>query len=268
MSKREFEMFLKQTIIEAGAVLQSLASPRRKSGDPTTREADLVLNDFLVAAISRRYPRHRYISEEDHTHPYKPSSFTWIIDPIDGTSNFYRGILAYTISMSLVHEDEILVGSVYEPYANRLFFASLGEGATMNDREIHVSNVSDLDRAILNVSKWSSFLKGGANGGTIFQKLVQRAEVRITSSTALDMCYVASGAIEARIMADTAVWDNSAATLIVQEAGGKVTDWRGMSQPFASPTLLASNGYCHGAILALLSESNSTPKHGDSVKSR
>jgi myo-inositol-1(or 4)-monophosphatase len=154
--------------------------------------------------------------------------------------------------VSLTCDDDILLGAVFEPYSDRLFFAAKGEGATMNGRPIHVSGRSELQDAVVALSRHTSFLRQGEAAGRAFHDLLDAVEVRITSSTALDMCCVANGSIEGRVMANTRVWDNSAATLLVREAGGMVTDWDGGAALPSSRKLVASNGLCHQAILALL----------------
>jgi myo-inositol-1(or 4)-monophosphatase len=247
------ETYLRQVITRSGSLLQQLSSEVTL---PTTklqpRAYDLIVNDFIINSIREQYPSHDFISEEGPAGHLGGSGFTWVIDPIDGSDNFMRGIHAYTISISLFQASEIILGSVFEPYLNRLFMAVRGKGATVNGRPLHVSSVEDLATALVATSTYQSFVSRSASRRSSFHQVVEKTNARISASTALDMCYVALGSFDARIMADTRVWDNSAASLLVQEAGGRVTDWEGNENNYESSELVASNGACHDKLLELL----------------
>jgi myo-inositol-1(or 4)-monophosphatase len=155
-----------------------------------------------------------------------------------------------------VSDGEIQLGTVYEPYVDRLFFGKKGNGATLNGLPIQVSTISDTKKAIVAISRYKTFTHNDICNQQIFQHLMTKLDTRISASTALDMCNVASGVIEGRIMANTRMWDNSAATLLIQEAGGIVTCWDGGSTKLSSDKLVASNGLCHDAIIKLLNDDN------------
>lgn len=258
MIEHGIDEFLRETIISAGVLLRSLGPDAHSNAE--TREADQQMSHFILETISERYPQHHHVSEEARGREIEASALTWIIDPIDGSDNFYRGIPCYSISISLVRGNDILLGAVYESYLDRLFFASRGGGATVNGKSLRVSTIADTRRAVVAISKASSFART-AEGPSAFCRIAGAVEIRISSSTALDMCHVASGALEGRVLADTRVWDNSAAALIVREAGGVVTDWDGNAPSLTSRRLLASNGFCHDALLSLLRSSAVPPSH-------
>ncbi len=243
-----FGAFLAKTILGAGGLLQSFSDSGRMLGP----WCDVLVNRFIVEAIASTYPAHGYVSEEGGSEDKGWENLTWIIDPIDGSENFYRGILSYSISISLVRCDDVLIGAVYEPYLRRLFYGEKGKGATLNGRPIHVSATSNLSEAVIAVSRCSSFLSNPFGDALVFQRLVEGLNVRISASTALDMCCVAIGALDGRVMANTRQWDNSAATLLVREAGGMVTDWEGRFPAREDRKLLATNGNCHTVLLDYL----------------
>lgn len=254
MRNEAAEKLIKDVIIRAGSLLRCLTLGDGASVNVKDQpdDCDRMINKFIIENIREQFPSHNVISEQGPSDPLRESGFTWVIDPIDGSDNCERGILAYSISISLFHDNEIVLGSVFEPYVDRLFVAVKGLGATLNGRRLQVSPIANLDAAFVATSTYNSFVTTLPNGRSCFQRVVESANVRISASTALDMCYVASGGFEARIMADTKIWDNSAASLLVQEAGGRVTDWEGKERNYESPQLIASNGLCHDKILELL----------------
>lgn len=243
-----YGVFLEKTIRGAGSLLRSVLD----SGNMVGSWCDVMMSRFIIKAIADRYPEHGYITEEEGSVDKGRDAFTWIIDPIDGSENFYRGILSYSVSISLMRRGQVLIGAVYEPYVDRLFYGENGKGAVLNGQAIHVSETSSICEAVVAISRHKSFLCSKSNQSLVFQRLVEGLNVRISASTALDMCYVAMGAIEGRVMANTRIWDNSAATLIVREAGGMVTDWKGQLPKHEARALLASNGLCHFELLNFL----------------
>ena len=258
--KNKFEVFMKKIIHFVGEQLELTMNTERlyniknEISDLNVNQGnlDLLLHNMIVSEIKREFPDHKVISEEDATRTNELGGYTWVIDPIDGSLNFYRGILEYSISMALFYEEDILLGAVYEPYTKRLFFASKGGGATLNDESIKVSKIGRIEQSIIALSSYRSFSKHG--NGQIFNKITPYPmRLRVSSSTALDICYVALGAIEARILADAKLWDYAAAFLILREAGGTVTDWDGNNINRTSRQIIFSNDACYSVLQELLS---------------
>ena len=242
--------FLRGMIADAGALLRSFQANGGDEPRPIGLACDVAVNDFIIAAIRRAYPEDGIVSEEGRGSERPLREWTWIIDPIDGSTNFYRGLLSYTISVSVLHREDVVLGAVYEPYTDRMYFATRSGGAALNGRPIRVSPVADLRDSVLAISGYGTFRQAEAQD--LFHQIVERVNVRISSSTALDLCYVAGGALEGRILARTHLWDYSAAGLIVEEAGGTVTDWAGDRVTQTTSQVLATNGRCHETLLALL----------------
>lgn len=217
----------------------------------TRNDADIAVSEYLKSRLLSAFPGYGFISEESTSSSTRPEGNTWVVDPIDGSDNFYRGVLSYSIVVTLLHDLEAVAGAVYEPYLDRFFFAEKGGGATVDNRKLCVSSVADRTRAVVATSRFTSFDKHGY--GDIFDQLARSLPgIRISASTALDMCHVAAGCFDARILADTKVWDNTAATLILREAGGEVTDWTGNPPHLSSCQVVASNGVMHEYLLSLL----------------
>lgn len=258
--KNKFEVFIKKTVCFVGEQFDLTVNPKCvcdikneiSSLGTNQGNSDLLSHNMIVSEIKKEFPDHRVVSEEDATRTNELKGYTWVIDPIDGSVNFYRGILEYSISIALFYEKDILLGAVYEPYSKRLFFASKGNGATLNNENIKVSKIKRIEQSIIALSSYRTFSKYGNE--QFFNKIAPYPmRIRVSSSTALDICYVALGAIEARILAGTKIWDCAAAILILREAGGVVTDWNGNNINCTSKQIIASNGACHSVLKELLS---------------
>jgi myo-inositol-1(or 4)-monophosphatase len=252
----ETEAFIRRTILAAGRMVEMTTHSQR------TASLDMAVEQFLAAEIGREYPEHQILSEESHRSALGLERPTWILDPIDGSLNLYRGAHPYGVCMSLITEGQARFGAIYEPYLDQLYFASRGEGATRNGRPLAVSSTGDIANSVVAISSLRTFHRG-QNGGTAYRALTDAFTVRISGSTAIDMCYVASGALDARVMADTRIWDYSAAALLIQESGGQVTDWCGAPPTPDSSRLIASNGRIHGRLIDILEAESSAESDHD-----
>lgn len=244
----DLRAFLKGTITSAGDFLLSISESNRDLGP----WCDTAINRHIEEIVLRQFPEHCIVTEELGDSNLETSEFAWIVDPIDGSMNFYRGLRPYSISICLRIRGELLLGAVYEPYANRLFIGEKGKGAELNGDRIRVSTLEETEDIIVALSRCSTFLQATPGYHTTFLRLARTFDIRISASTALDMCNVACGSLDARVLADTRLWDNAAAALIVCESGGKVTDWSGGIPEAGTTQLLASNGHTHAMLLECL----------------
>jgi myo-inositol-1(or 4)-monophosphatase len=181
------------------------------------------------------------------------SRFRWIIDPIDGTTNFVHGLALFCVSIALEIDGQLCVGVVYDPMAEELFTAERGEGARLNGRRIHVTDTSDLGDALLCTGfPYSVREKPGHLIYGFAEFMRQSRAVRRLGSAALDLCYVAAGRCDAFYEESLQAWDIAAGALLVEEAGGRVSGVRG--EPFNAHAghVVASNGHLHGAVLSTL----------------
>ena len=223
--------------------------------DPVT-EVDKLCESAIVKMISDAFPDHDILSEET-LYKEKGSSWRWIIDPIDGTSNYIHEYPCFCVSIGLEVEGEVSLGVVYNPLLGELFQAEKGEGAFLNGDRVTVSRTDDLDGSFLctgfpyDVRDHSEFyLK-------YFKAFITRSfALRRPGSAVLDLCYVAAGRFDGFWEMKLHPWDVAAASLIVTEAGGKVTDFRGRPHSIYSDETLASNGLIHEAMLKVISEIN------------
>lgn len=247
----DMRTLLKDTITSAGQFLLSIAESSRELGP----WCDAEVNRHIEEIVLHQFPGHCIITEELGNSHDETSEIVWIVDPIDGSVNFYRGLRQYSISICIRVQGELLLGAVYEPYANRLFIGEKRKGAELNGDRIRVSAVAGTEDVIIALSRCSTFSQASPEYRTKFLKIAQSFDVRISASTALDMCNVACGSLDARVLADTRVWDNAAAALIVRESGGIVTDWAGEIPTAGTTQVLASNGHIHAMLLDFLARS-------------
>lgn len=208
-------------------------------------EADHAAEKAIIRVIQKKYPEHFILSEE--TGEIKSESDTkWIIDPIDGTVNFANGIPLCCVSIGIEKRGSMILGSVYNPFMNEFFFAEKGQGATLNGNRIQVSNKADLAASCLVTGFPYTFLDIPNGPIQVFEKLLRKGiPVRRLGSAAIDLCWVAAGRFDGFYEHKLQPWDSAAGYLIVEEAGGKVTDFTG--QPFSpyQPRVIATNGKIH-----------------------
>lgn len=249
---------LKQTLINAtfaGAkVLQQYfngdftVSSKTNVNDLVT-QADHEAEDAIIATIKEEYPDHFILSEEAGELKMD-SNIKWIIDPIDGTVNFANGIPICCVSIGVEQDGEMVLGAVYNPFMNEFFFAQKGFGATLNEKKITVSNKDELRTSCLVTGFPYSYLDMPNGPLQVFEKLIRQAiPIRRLGSAALDLCWVAAGRFDGFYEHNLKAWDSSAGFLIVEEAGGKVTDFQGQYYSPYQPQVLATNGRIHDELL-------------------
>lgn len=215
------------------------------------RGAEALIADRLRAA----FPGHRLLAEEGSrgaaaTAGGTPSPYGWIVDPLDGTTNFAHGLPHFAVSIALERDDQPLVGVVYDPIRDEIFAAERGQGATCNGSSLRVSPADDLLRALL-ATGFSYDLAERAGQARVWRTLIDRVQgIRQTGSAALNLCYVAAGRLDGYWERPVRPWDMAAGALIVAEAGGTVSDLAGGPfRPYGSE-VLASNGPLHPTLRA------------------
>lgn len=215
-------------------------------------EVDKLAEDKIIKVIRATFPAHSIISEEVGE-LIKPSEYQWIIDPIDGTVNFAHGIPICCVSIGLLHNDELIMGAVYNPMMNELFFAEKGKGATLNDRPIKVSTKENFKTAFLVTGFPYNWPDGPEHPIKVFEKLIlEGLPIRRLGSAAIDLCWVACGRFDGFWEYNLQAWDVAAGYLLVQEAGGKITDFDGGPANVFTKETLATNGLIHDAMLKVI----------------
>ena len=241
---------------EAGALLRDRLGTRidisHKGSINLVTDVDLASEKLIREAISTYYPRHEILAEEGGLTENK-SEYRWIVDPLDGTTNYAHGYPVFCVSIALEHKGEVMLGVVYDPMREELFAAERGGGAALNNRPIRVSRIDDLTQSILstgfpydiktskltNLDHWANFA-------------LNAQALRRDGAAALDLCYVACGRYDGFWELNLSPWDTAAGALIVTEAGGRATDFGG--GPFSNykPEVLASNGLIHERMIEVL----------------
>jgi myo-inositol-1(or 4)-monophosphatase len=217
-------------------------------------EADHASEKAIIDMIRKNFPDHFILSEE--TGEIKQDSdYKWIIDPIDGTVNFAHGIPLNCVSIGLEHSGEMIMGIVYNPHLNELFFAEKGKGAVLNDKPIHVSEETSAFKACMVTGFPYTYINSPNGPLEIFGRFIRRGvPVRRLGSAAIDLCWVACGRFDAFFEHKLEAWDSAAGSLIVEEAGGKVTDFKGKKFSVYQHRILASNGNIHDEVLNVIND--------------
>ncbi len=226
---------------------------RKKGLIDLVTEADVAVEQEIRSRIARRFPSHTFLGEES-VHDRPPAGgCRWIVDPIDGTTNFAHGVALFCISVALEEDGEVVAGAVYDPIAEELFTAERGGGARLNGRRLAVSGVAELIDGLLVTGFPYTATEERAEQVAIFGAFLQRAQaVRRLGSAALDLCWVGAGRFDAFWEQNLQPWDVAAGALIVSEAGGVVTGYHG--QPFTpfGREIVASNGALHPQLVDVI----------------
>jgi myo-inositol-1(or 4)-monophosphatase len=210
---------------------------------------DLAIERQLRKNLQKAFPKTKVIGEELGSAAVLKADWVWIIDPIDGTNNFISGIPLCCISIALWHKGQPMVAVLYNPVTNQLFSASRGKGAFLNGKKIAVTKVKDLRHSFGGLG-WS--LKT-SEAVKMFSTMITKArKVRALGTTALQLAYVACGIYDYYVVNDMHIWDVAGGILLIEEAGGKVTDWKGKCPALNVRRLIASNEAIHKEILKLL----------------
>lgn len=214
-------------------------------------EYDKLSEECILSLILSHFPSHAFIAEERGASDPSPSGITWLIDPLDGTVNFARGLPHFSVSIAAAAHTEIVSGVVYQPMTNELFVAEKGKGAYLNGKRLHVSHTKDLDQAMLSTGFPYNVDQNPLHCIDQFVHMLKRGiPVRRLGSAAMDLAYVAAGRFDAYWEATLHPWDIAAGKLLVEEAGGRVTHQNGTPHEiFGYKSLLATNEALHPQML-------------------
>ena len=215
-------------------------------------EADHASEKAIIAVIRSAFPDH-YILSEEAGEIVQDSTYKWIIDPIDGTVNFAHGIPLNCVSIGIEKDGVIILAAVYNPHLNEFFFAEKGKGATLNGKPIHVSEQTQTIKACLVTGFPYTYINVPNGPLEIFERFIRKGvPVRRLGSAAIDLCWVAAGRFDGFYEHKLEAWDSAAGYLIVEEAGGRVTDLEGNKFSPYQHRILATNGKIHNEMLAVI----------------
>lgn len=215
-------------------------------------EIDMASEDLIVNIIKERFPDHLILAEEGHRDG-DGSGCKWIIDPLDGTTNYAHRFPFFCVSIGFEADGEIVFGIIYDPIRDEIFSVERGKGAYLNNKSISVSKAASLSKSLL-VTGFAYDVREAArnNFDHFYNFSLASIGVRRTGSAALDLCYVASGRLDGFWEMNLSPWDTAAGWLMVKEAGGNVTDFKGGLFSIYSKEILASNGRIHDEMVNII----------------
>ncbi len=217
-------------------------------------DADRASEDLILSAIRERYPDHEIVSEEAPPDTTR-SRWKWFVDPIDGTVNFTHGYPAFCISIAVAEDDRLVAGAVFDPLRKETFSSTRGGGARLNGKPIRVSRAERLDRSI--VATGFPYDRGYSPNNNLkeFCRVMPHIQgIRRAGSAALDLAYVAAGRLDAFWELKLKPWDMAAGMLLVEEAGGRISDRFGAETSVYTDSVAATNNRIHDALIRLLNE--------------
>lgn len=255
-SYSEARLLAERTAREAGKLLvenlDTGFSIAKKGRINLVTEMDLKSEKLITARIQDHFPSHQILAEEGGASE-KPSPFKWVIDPLDGTTNYAHGYRFFSVSIALEAHGRIVVGIVYDPVTDEMFSAEAGKGAFLNNSPIRVSSESSVGESMLTTG-FAYEAKAMQANLALFNRLVPKARaVRRDGSAALDLCYTACGRFDGFWELSLSAWDVAAGKLIVEEAGGHVTRFDGSPCSIYDQEILATNGRIHEELGRVLS---------------
>ena len=240
-------------INRAARDVELLRVTRKRPNDFVT-EVDHAAEQAIIDVLHRAYPDHAILAEESGTTAGSPDSeYTWIIDPLDGTTNFIHGFPQYAVSIALKHKNLVTQGVIYDPTKNELFTASRGRGAYLNERRLRVSKRPQLAEALIGTGFPFRELQNLDEYLAMFRELTARtAGLRRAGAASLDIAYVAAGRLDGFWELGLSAWDMAAGALLVQEAGGLVGDFRGDSGYLDSGRIICGNPKIFAQLLQVI----------------
>lgn len=248
-----------EAALEAGKFLKynvgKVKNIERKKGEETNlvTEIDKQSEKLIIKKIRQHFPSHDILGEESGAHDAK-SEYRWIIDPLDGTTNYTHGLLIFCVTIGIEYKGEIIAGAIYDPNTDEMFAAEKGKGSFLNGKKIRVSAADTLINSLL-VTGFPYNVK--ENPGNVVEHFVHFLPVaqgiRRLGSAALDLAYIACGRLDGYWEVFLNPWDKAAGILLVREAGGKVTTFSGDEKDVIyNPNTLATNGSIHNDMLAVI----------------
>ncbi|HLC61770.1 MAG TPA: inositol monophosphatase [Candidatus Nanoarchaeia archaeon] len=221
----------------------------KKFNKSLVSKADLEANKVIIQTIKKNFPAHNIFSEETGFED-NDSDYKWVIDPIDGTHNFLRGIPIFGVSIALEHRDEVVLGVLHFPVLKLTASAEKGKGAFLNGKRLKVSSNSDLSYSFI----LYEFVSATRHKSIEFLKRIahETLDIRNFGSAIYELILVASGQCDAYVIFSTNEWDIAAGMLLIQEAGGKITDLKGNDCNPSEGSFIMSNGKIHGSLLRYL----------------
>lgn len=228
---------------------KNLAISNKEGINNLVTEADHAAEKAIIDTIKASFPEH-YILSEEAGEIVMDSSYKWIIDPIDGTVNYAHGIPICCVSIGLEKDGKMILGAVFNPFLKEFYLAEAGKGAFLNGDKIQVSGQNEVIKSCLVTGFPYTYLDMPNGPLECFERFIRKGiPVRRLGSAAMDLCWVAAGRFDGFYEHKLQAWDSAAGFLLVEEAGGKVTDFTGAHYSPYQPHILATNGHIHAEML-------------------
>lgn len=226
----------------------------KKSEDNYVTEVDYAVQHLILDRLAELTPGYAVIAEEAEARAFDSHRPTWILDPVDGTTNLMRDLRLSAVSLALHADGQMQLGMIYNPYANEFFLAVAGGGSYMNGQPIRVSTRTRLRDGLIGFGTTPYIRQNAHRTFTLLEKVfLQVLEIRRTGSAAIDLAYVACGRLDGFFEMTLQPWDYAAGMLLIREAGGVITNWQGETPGLSSgDSILASNGDLHKPLLDLI----------------
>lgn len=256
--------FAKRLAVKAGNIIlkhmnQQVETESKTSGKDLVTEIDRMVEQFIQQELTATFPDHQMLGEEEafaseekykqvlndfHSIPY-----IWVVDPIDGTNNFIQNIPGFVVSIALVSYGKPIVGVIYDPVTDELFYATENGGAYLNEKKINVPHVDHLNESVIGTSFSSDTKIRSLTVRNIEMFLPKCRTIRVLGAAALNLAYVAKGRLTSFYHFQLSPWDVAAGILIISEAGGKITTMKGTPYELSESSILVSNGFIHQQML-------------------
>ena len=248
--------FAVETAQQAGEILkkyyhQELEINTKSSDIDLVTQADIESEKFIISAIHKQFPGHAILAEE--TGQSGKSEYLWIVDPLDGTTNFAHKHPMFAVTISLVRHEEVMLGVTYDPLRDELFVAEKGKGATLNGQPISVSQIKEIHKALVATGfPYKRHIEPPPNIPELTRVMPNVQGIRRGGSAALDVAYVACGRLDGYWESSLHLWDWIGGVLMVKEAGGIVTQMDGITWSMKSTTLVVGNPFIQPTLLKMV----------------
>lgn len=235
---------------------QGRITAREKGPKDLVTEADLASQRAIEQIVLGAFPDHAFVGEEDTGVTHNDTAeYRWIVDPLDGTTNYVHRLQTFCVSVALEHQGEVIAGCVYDPMSDECYRASVGDGAFLNGEPIRVSRCAELPEALIAASFSADVPRDSEEVGRFMEILFTAQATRRLGSAALNLSYLAAGRLDGYFATSVSPWDVAAGVLIVREAGGVVSHVDGSAFDLANPRFAASSTpELHKRFIAALSK--------------
>ena len=248
---------IKEIVLGAGKLFLDVSAAHDitvKGDADFVTAVDYASEKYVKAELERLYPFAAVMSEESVDGNFEPKEYTFILDPVDGTTNLIHRYRQSAVSLGLVHNGEPVMGVVYNPFNNELFWAESGKGAYFNGNKMSVSEQADFSKCVITIGTMPYLKEYADKNFDMFKRIyIDAVDIRRTGSSALDLCYTADGRTEAFFERGLKPWDFAAGSIILREAGGSISGWQGEALDyFKEQSILANNSKIHEKMMEYL----------------